>query len=162
MAQEDQKPSTSEVAESGRYLNQQLGFIDDGIFLQQAGFFNQAIVTQLSDLNATNKAQVRQYGISSSVLLTQSGANNVADIQQDGARNSVDIVELGNSISSRVFQFGVKNKVQQELGNDRTNHTIIQRGYNHEVIDLGFNPNNPGYTIKQRGLVGMTVTIQHR
>ena len=38
---------------------------------------------------------------------------------------------------------------------------IIQSGHNWGVRDEGFSPNNPGYTILQFGIEGVTMTIEH-
>ena len=38
---------------------------------------------------------------------------------------------------------------------------IIQSGHNWGVRDEGISPNNPGYTILQFGIEGVTMTIEH-
>jgi hypothetical protein len=161
VAQDVQKLVSPEIVESFGYLNQQQVFQDDEIFLQQAGYNNRAIIVQLSQLNNGNSAFILQHGQLADVVLNQSGINNAAIFHQDGFNNSIEVAQRGNLISSEVLQSGYHNKVRQELGSNGMHYTVIQEGYKHEVIDLGFNPHNPGYTIKQTGMVGMTVTIQH-
>jgi hypothetical protein len=161
VAQDVQKSGSSEITESYVYPNQQEGFQDGEIFLQQAGYNNRATIAQFSQLNNGNSAFVLQRGQLADVALNQSGINNSAIFHQDGFMNSIEVAQRGDLISSEVFQSGDYNKVRQELGSSGMHYTIIQQGNKHEVIDLGFNPHNPGYTIKQTGMVGMTVTIEH-
>jgi hypothetical protein len=134
---------------------------DDEIYLEQAGYSNRASIAQFSPAQNGNSAIVYQYGVQSNVGLHQTGNSNDAHFQQYGLMNFIDVKEQGDFISSSIYQVGYDNKVNQELGSDGMNYTIIQMGNKHEVIDRGFNLNNPGYTIKQSGLVGMKVTIQH-
>ncbi len=159
--QEVEKQGITKKLETSGYLTLQ-EFKDDEVFLQQIGNNNSANIAQYSQLNRGNKAFVVQYGEAVSVLLTQSGMNNLASLRQNGYRNFIEVTELGNSISTEVIQFGNNNKVQQELGSNGMKYTIIQQGFGHEVVDLGFSPKSPGYTIKQTGMVGMRVAISSR
>ena len=104
---------------------------------------------------------IQQFGGFQQVILNQFGANNQAKFTQLGFGNEIDVTQDGVFISSNIYQFGANNHVQQELGRDNTNYVVIQSGYNWGVKDIGFSPNNPGYTVKQFGLVGTTITIKH-
>ncbi|MCF6353017.1 MAG: hypothetical protein L3J06_08410 [Cyclobacteriaceae bacterium] len=160
-AQEVEKQGITKKLKTSGYLNLQ-EFQDDEVFLQQVGYNNSANIAQYSQLNRGNKAFVVQYGEEVNVLLTQLGMNNLATLRQNGYRNFIEVTELGNSISTEVVQFGNNNKVQQELGSNGMKYSIIQQGFGHEVVDLGFSPESPGYTIRQTGMVGMKVAISSR
>ena len=152
------------------YINQMSNFSFDGqqvfqendLLLIQTGANNQARVSQSQGQAGAHSAAVIQFGIKESVVLSQSGANNQAAITQFGYNNSVDVAQTGNFSSSLVIQNGWNNNVEQELGASEASFTVIQNGANWGVIDTGFNANSPGYTIKQEGLVGVTVTVQHQ
>ena len=159
--QEVKKQGVTKKLEISGYLKLQ-EFQDDEVFLQQVGYNNSANIKQYSQLNRGNKAFVVQYGEEVNVLLTQLGMNNLANLHQNGYGNFIEVTELGNSISTEVIQFGNNNKVQQELGSNGIKYTIIQQGFGHEVVDLGFSSESLGYTIKQTGMVGMKVAISSR
>ncbi len=162
MAQHLQGTLSSELVESGKFLNDRACQADDGVYLQQVGLVNQAMITQWSALYGGNSADIVQDGFFESVILRQYGRGNLADFYQAGGMNTINVYERGNNISSIILQAGVGNSVYQELGSDGMNYRIIQLGLGHEVIDLGFKPVNPGYRIVQTGIKGMKITIQHR
>ena len=134
---------------------------ENDLFLKQSGYQNTAAVLQSAGSIGANLAMIQQFGGFQEVLLNQFGSNNQAKFNQLGFGNEIDVTQDGVFISTNIYQFGVKNHVLQELGRDNTNYTVIQSGYNWGVIDKGFSPNNPGYTVKQFGMVGTTITITH-
>jgi hypothetical protein len=161
MAQDISALVSSDIVNINQGLNSPQLYQDDEIYLQQAGYNHRASITQFSPFQNGNSAYVRQFGGMSNIDLTQIGKGNSANYGQYGLKNSIHGIQMGNDINTGVFQFGYENRVLQELGSDGMNYSIIQMGNKHEVIDRGFSPNNPGYTIKQSGLVGMKVDIQH-
>ncbi len=154
------EPIYQEAAKSERNENHGLTLLNDEIYLRQVGIDNKAFIIQSSPMNMGNSAIIGQFGQSTDIVLSQLGTSNSAELHQNGFTNSINITERGDFISSKVLQFGLHNTVHQELGADKTDHLIIQKGYNHKVSDLGFNSNSPGYTIKQEGMVGMSVIIK--
>ncbi|MEQ9301220.1 MAG: hypothetical protein RIF33_21770 [Cyclobacteriaceae bacterium] len=109
-----------------------------------------------------NLTQLIQQGQLNEIRATQQGVANTILVNQFGIGNQSDISEKGDFISATILQLGHDNTVFQELGDSYNTYHILQRGYDHEVIDRGFNTDNPGYTIRQEGLVGMKVIIRHR
>ncbi|MEP1095197.1 MAG: hypothetical protein ABJG78_08815 [Cyclobacteriaceae bacterium] len=154
-------PSSTEILNLNNRENQVLIQHNNEVFLQQIGVGNQTVVVQHSQMNGANVASITQYGQLHQVFLNQYGTNNIADHRQEGSMNLIDVIEHGNLISSTTLQSGSNNRIYQELGTNRASYRIIQQGSDHEVIDLGFSTSNPGYTIKQTGLVGMKVVIKH-
>ena len=159
-----------ETVTNDAYINQLVGdntiSLDQAIqvndvFLLQSGHSNTAVISQRQGSTGGNLALLRQQGAFEQVVLTQIGSNNLVNFQQYVRNNSINVTQRGNFISSTVIQSGHENSVLQELGSSNTNYTIIQHGNNWSVIDLGFSPDNPGYTIEQSGAVGMTITIEH-
>lgn len=133
----------------------------NGVFIAQAGVRNSVDVKQYNRNNEANLVSILQGGLHQQINLTQNGSNNRANFRQALYKNKIDVTQRGNFISSDITQFGFGNSVTQELGMDDANYTVVQFGYGHSVNDTGFSPNNPGYTIMQTGMVGMTVTIEH-
>jgi hypothetical protein len=143
-----------------RIENQEID--DNEVYLKQSGLNNQSVVLQSSFLyNNGHDVFINQYGYSGQLRINQFGVNNRAHVVQSGSQNFVELSEAGYDISSKILQLGSDNKVFQELGSHSNSYRITQHGYDHEVYDLGFDSNNPGYTIKQEGLVGMKVIIEH-
>ena len=131
------------------------------IILLQTGHSNIAEISQRQGSAGGNLALLRQQGAFEQIILTQIGSNNLVNFQQNGRNNIINVTQQGNFISSTVVQSGFENSVLQELGSNHKNYTIIQRGNNWEFIDIGFSPNNPGYTIEQIGAIGTTMIIEH-
>ncbi len=134
---------------------------ENSVSLVQAGTHNTVDVEQTEGPRGANQGMIQQYGSHQRVMLDQSGSNNRADFMQTYKGNQIDVTVIGNNISSRVYQFGRRNHVKQELGANNENYTVIQRGNGWKFEDTGFNPNNPGYVIRQGGMVGFPVTITH-
>lgn len=109
-----------------------------------------------------NLTQLIQQGQINEIRATQQGVANTILVNQYGIGNQSEIHESGDFISTTVVQWGENNSVVQELGHSNTTYRIIQRGHGHEIIDAGFTPTNPGYTITQSGMVGMKVIIRQR
>jgi hypothetical protein len=131
------------------------------VFLLQSGHLNTAVISQRQGSTGGNLALLRQQGAFEQIVLTQIGSNNQVNFQQYVRNNSINVTQRGNFISSTVLQSGQENSVLMELGSNNQNYNIIQHGNNWKVIDIGFSPDNPGYTIEQTGAVGMTITIEH-
>lgn len=155
---------------NGAYIDQLVGentltlnkaIQENDVFLLQTGHLNTVVISQRHGLTGANMAWLQQHGALEQIMLTQSGSNNQANFLQVGRENAINVNQQGKFISSTIYQFGTDNYVFQELGRDNTDYTVIQTGYNWGVIDKGFSPNNPGYTIKQTGMVGVTITIEH-
>ena len=140
-------------------LNQAIKVND--VFLFQTGHMNTTEVTQRQGATGGNIASLQQQGAFEQVILFQNGSNNHANFQQYGRSNTINVGQRGNFISCNVIQSGAENSVFQELGTNNANYNIIQHGDNWGVIDIGFSPENPGYTIEQTGPVGVTITIEH-
>ena len=134
---------------------------ENDVYIRHSGHLNSAIVEQSAGSGGANLAMIQQFGEFQQVMLNQSGSNNQAKYNQIGSGNGIDVSQVGEFISTNIYQFGVNNHVFQELGSDNTSYTVIQSGYNWGVRDEGFSPNNPGYTILQFGIEGVTVTIDH-
>ena len=158
-----------EVVTSDAYIDQLVGEntislnkviqVND-VFLLQTGHLNTAEVSQRQGSTGGNMASLQQRGAYEQIILVQNGSNNQVDFRQYGRSNDINVTQRGNFISSTVIQSGLENSVLQELGGNNKNYTIIQHGNNWGVVDIGFNPDNPGYTIRQTGAVGMTITIE--
>ena len=132
----------------------------NGVFIAQAGAQNLVDIKQYRGNSGGNTAISVQGGVRQSAKLVQDGHNNRALFGQGLYNNQIDVAQYGGNISSEVIQVGFGNKVEQQLGSDNASYTVIQFGNNWGVIDRGFSSNSPGYTIKQAGLVGTTITIQ--
>ncbi len=151
-----------ELLTSQTLQNQQARSLNNEVFLIQVGDDNLANIFQNTQNSSGNSASIRQIGYSEEIILNQLGANNSMSINQYGSNNTTDISNIGNSISGNISQNGFGNGIQLELGSDKSNYNIQQQGYNHSLIDVGFNPKSQGYTIKQSGLAGMEIIIQQR
>ena len=134
---------------------------ENNLSLVQAGTHNTADVEQTEGPRGANQGMIQQFGSHQRVMLDQSGSNNRADFMQTYKGNQIDVTVRGDNISSRVYQFGRRNHVKQELGANNENYTIIQRGNNWGYEDTGFGSVNPGYVIRQSGMVGYTVRVTH-
>jgi len=131
------------------------------VFLLQTGHLNTAEISQRQGSAGGNLAWLQQRGAFEQIILLQNGSNNQVNFQQYGRYNDINVAQRGNFISSTVIQSGFENSVLQELGSNNQNYTIIQHGNNWGFVDIGFNPDNPGYTIQQTGAIGVTITIEH-
>ena len=160
-----------EVATNDAYIDQLVGentislnkvVLVNDVFLLQTGHLNTAEISQRQGATGGNLASLQQRGAFEQIILVQNGANNRVNFQQYGRSNDINVTERGNFISSTVIQSGLENSVLQELGSSNKNFTIIQHGNNWSVIDIGFNPDNPGYTIRQTGAIGVAITIEHQ
>jgi len=140
-------------------LNQAIKVND--VFLFQTGHMNTTEVTQRQGATGGNIASLQQQGAFEQVILFQNGSNNQVNFQQYGRSNNINVTQRGNFISSNVIQSGQENSVLMELGSNNQNYNIIQHGNNWGVTDLGFNPDNPGYTIQQSGTFGVNITVEH-
>lgn len=129
----------------------------EGIFPTQV-----TLVPTSTQVPTGNQSHIIQVGQFNEAYANQEGTANSILIRQYGRGNQSDIAEEGDHISSTITQLGQDNTVFQELGDSHNSYHILQRGYDHEVIDRGFSPDNPGYTIRQQGLVGMRVIIRLR
>ena len=135
---------------------------ENEVTLVQTGFGHQSQIRQTEGVSGSHLARVGQFGLKQFLELTQTGANNVARTGQFGYKNEIDLHQKGEFINSTVIQLGSNNFVEQELGSSEASFTVVQFGNNHGLIDRGFNPNSPGYTIQQSGLMGVTVTVTHQ
>ena len=147
------------VGENTISLNRTIQVND--VHLLQSGHLNTTEVSQRQGAAGGNLASLQQQGAYEQIILVQNGSNNQVDFRQYGRSNDINVTQRGNFISSNVIQLGFENSVLQELEGNNMNYTIIQHGNNWGVIELGFSPDNPGYTIQQTGQVGVTMTIEH-
>ena len=134
---------------------------ENDVYIKHSGYHNSTVVDQSAGTSGANLAMIQQFGEFQQVMLNQFGSNNQAKYNQIGFGNGIDVSQDGEFISTNIYQFGVNNHVFQELGSDNTSYTIIQSGHNWGVRDVGFSSNNPGYTILQFGIEGVTITIDH-
>lgn len=134
---------------------------ENDVYIKHSGYLNRAVVEQSAGSGGANLAMIQQFGTLQQVMLSQFGSNNQAKYNQIGSGNGINVSQVGDFISTNISQFGVNNNVFQELGSENTSYTIIQSGHNWGVKDEGFSSNNPGYTILQFGLEGVTITIEH-
>ena len=159
-----------EAETNGAYIDQVLGGNSIGqnivievndVFLFQTGHLNTVDVTQRQGANGGNLALLQQQGAFEQIILIQNGSNNQVNFQQYGRSNNINVNQRGNFISTNITQSGEENSVVLELGHNNQNYTITQHGNNWGVIDIGFSPDNPGYTIEQTGTFGVPITVVH-
>ena len=163
VGQDDQVKSDAYIDQmkSSSFMGSPKVIQDNDLILIQAGAENLAQVVQSQGQEGAHAANIWQYGVQEVIMLNQSGANNQAALLQYGSNNNISVAQKGNFISSVVIQDGWNNSVVQELGADEASFTVIQYGANWSLIDTGFNPDSPGYSIKQSGLAGVPVTVKH-
>jgi hypothetical protein len=133
---------------------------ENSVYLNQSGLQNQTNVKQTAGDDGANYAGILQYGNSQSVDLIQQGSNNVAHMGQFGRQNEIDISQYGDFINTNVLQSGHDNSVSQDFTGSNLDYTIIQFGNNWGLTIIG-SPSIPGFSVKQSGMSGTPVTIEH-
>ncbi len=131
----------------------------DEVYLTQVAISNRIDI--LSAEIEGNQAITYQSGQLQHIILYQQGDNNIANLHQLGNSNTIDLRESGRDIASSIAQYGNENKAFIELMGSNISIDIIQEGNQHSITDRGNKSNKSGYSIKQSGLVGMTVLIRH-
>lgn len=130
------------------------------VFIQQSGSFNTINLQQTGSSPQQNRIELIQHGHFEDIMLQQFGTGHNTTIQQLGIRNSLDINASGNTIETHTGQFGSKNTIELNIRNSNAGYEVIQQGYGHHFIDRGFN--KTPYSITQKGLSGMKVSIEGR
>lgn len=133
---------------------------ENSVYLNQSGLQNQTSVQQRAGDEGANYAGILQYGTNQSAHLIQQGSNNVAHMGQFGRQNEIDISQYGDFIKTNVLQSGHDNSVSQEFTGTNLDYTIIQFGNSWGLTIIG-SPNIPGFSVKQSGMSGTPVTIEH-
>lgn len=133
---------------------------ENSVFLKQFGLENQTSVEQYAGTKGANHAGIIQYGTSQRIWLLQQGSNNKAHLGQFGSQNEIELSLYGDFINANVLQSGHDNSVNQELTNSNLDYTILQFGNNWGVTIIG-SPSIPGFSVKQSGMSGSHVTIEH-
>ena len=158
---------SSSAAEKEWTQLDQLGIIhDDGtiaplVHNHQDRFQMQARERKVIDQSNGSQVIIEQKGEGNTTEWFHDGSNNTFSLTQDGNRNVHEGTLRGEDNLIQVLQQGNNNVLKQEIVGNSMDLEYSQYGNEHELIHIEKSGVSPAYHIRQEGMNGMKVKIEH-
>lgn len=121
--------------------------------LQQAGFQNEAFITQVQNPGGLdpNTINAWQIGQQNDMMLKQFGSGNRSYAVQYGDNNSIESEISGNKNLTVYGQIGDANTINTNVTGNNLGYLLVQYGNGNSMMQIEDGSRSPEYQVTQRG-----------